>query len=185
MPTSKVFLSSILGLSIDMRWLNQSQLNMQAKIMRWGQVIFIPIDNIKIMLLFWSAALSYWISPWGMERVEVRSTVQTVGGRLGVNKLSLFLERKSLIYHPPSQKGQASALVSGSLRWLETGSCPLVSYHSRYCWGLPCLMSFGSIWGSYMLHAQIARLVWFRQAKDCAPPLCRSFVPGQISHHTI
>lgn len=104
MPTSKVFLSSILGLSIDMRWLNQSQLNMQAKIMRWGQVIFIPIDNIKIMLLFWSAALSYWISPWGMERVEVRSTVQTVGGRLGVNKLSLFLERKSLIYHPPSLK---------------------------------------------------------------------------------
>lgn len=32
----------------------------------------------------------------------MRSTVQTVGGRLGVNKISLFLERKRLIYHPPS-----------------------------------------------------------------------------------
>lgn len=179
MATSKVFLTVILGLSINMRWLNQSQMNMQAKIMRWGQVIFIP------MLLLWSAALSYWISPWGMGRVGVRSTVQTMKGRLGVNKLGLFLERKNLIYCPSPWEGQASALVSGSLRWLETGSCPLVSHHSKCFWGLHCLTAFGSIWESYILHAQIARLVWFRQAKDCAHPPCRSFVPGQISPHTI
>lgn len=77
-------------------------MNMQTKITRWHQVIFIPMDNRKIRLLLWSTALSCWISPWGRERVGVGSTVQTVGGRVAVDKLRLFEEGESLIYSLPS-----------------------------------------------------------------------------------